>query len=66
MFCPIALRLRMEESVVIFAAYDVWYVEDFYSEDNAREPTPRSNVLRMGKRVDQISIPTLIHNTKWK
>ena len=27
-FGPSALRLRMEESVVIFAAYDVWYVED--------------------------------------
>mgnify|MGYP007058658916 CR=1 FL=1 len=27
-FAPSALRLRMEESAVIFAAYDVWHGED--------------------------------------
>ena len=27
-FVPSALRLKMEESAVIFAAYDVWYWED--------------------------------------
>ena len=37
-FGPSALRLRMEESAVIFAAYDVWYGEDMRGRPIKKHP----------------------------
>ena len=37
-FGPSALRLRMEESAVIFAAYDVWYGEDMRERPIKKHP----------------------------